>query len=79
MNSTNVKKIEEYLSSLECPVCHKRTRFKIVTLPGMDYWLVARPSYCCEYWKGRVSDIFRVESTRADNCEQTGTVYRVPF
>lgn len=79
MNSINAQKLEEYLSSLECPVCHKRTVFKIVPLPGMNYRVVARPSCCCEYWKERVSDIFRIESTRASNCELTGTVYRVPF
>ena len=78
MHSVNVQKLERYLSSLECPVCHRRTEFTIVPLPGMGYRLVARPSCCCEYWRERVSAIFRIESTRAENCELTGTTYQAP-
>lgn len=78
MNNVNSQKIEEYLSSLECPVCRKKTSFRIVRLSSLDYRLVASPSCCCEYWRNRVYDIFRIESTRAESCEMTGTAYRVP-
>lgn len=75
MNSINAQKLEEYLSSLECPVCHKCTKFTIRRVGFNNYLLGTSGSCCCNYWKNYVPNIFRIESTRAENCELTGTVY----
>ena len=77
MNSINAKKLEEYLSSLECPVCHKRTQFTITLGSNYRPCLKARPSCCCDYWRSCIQDIVAREATRIENCELTGTPYIV--
>lgn len=66
MNDVNRLRLEEYLSSLECPVCHRCTAVEIRSVSG-EYLLFSLNGQCCQrHWKF-LSDVLKKESTAAGN------------
>lgn len=74
MYSDNLRKLESYLSSLECPVHHCCTQVKIVRRDFDNYILVVKSS-CCAQWMSHLGDIFTYERTCAWNCAMQGVCY----
>ena len=69
MNESNLQKLEEYLSSLECPVCHRRTRVKVMERPSGRYSLFVCDGLgqCCpEHWQN-LQEILGKEAYAAEN------------
>lgn len=77
MYSDNLRKLESYLSSLECPVHHCCTQVEFIQLDGHQTILRAVPSsrFCCQDWKDHIAELARYEMTCAENCAMTGTFY----
>lgn len=67
MLESNLLKIGEYLSSLECPVCHRCISVEVREVSPCNYLLFVSGDKCCQQHRDYLCGVLRKELTSAEN------------